>query len=100
MAKESGTQEVRTAGTGVVIPQKEDRIAEFNAKPVVGSFQVMEGFHNEGGKTYEKGEVVESRSNLDRFPEKFRRIDEKTGHPVLASGPPKTNTMPPDKNKT
>ena len=47
-----------------------------------GKFLVRAGFHNEDGQTYGTGEIVNSRCNLDRWPDKFQRLDDATGIPT------------------
>lgn len=39
----------------------------YDAKPVFGRFEVLRGKHQEGGKTYKKGEFVDSKSDLNKL---------------------------------
>lgn len=48
-------------------------------KTPFGKFQILHGTHTEWGKTYKRGQIIESMSDLDRFNKpgarKFRRLD-------------------------
>jgi hypothetical protein len=43
---------------------KQKKLERYNARPTFGKFRLIRGSHNEGGKTYKKGDTFESKSNL------------------------------------
>ena len=55
-------------------------------------FKLLRGFHREGGRTYEPGEIIDSKSDLSRHnsrnphrPQKFQKLEEADSEPVLES---------------
>ena len=60
--------------TGLAIKQ-----AAYDAKPVVGRFRVLMGKHHEGGRTYQTGEIVESKSDLLKLNASERVVRETKG---------------------
>lgn len=39
----------------------------YDSKPFVGHFKLLAGLHNEGGRTYQRGEIIHSKSHLLRL---------------------------------
>lgn len=97
------SEPVADAPTAIDLEQsKKDRRAAYLAKPIVGKFRVLRGSHNEGGKTYHRGDVVESRVDLVKkfnekgIPPRFSRITGREVKETTDPGPSTSDQKPND----